>query len=54
MGERIVMAMYAALRATLVYGEAPELSTRALEFPRLRRRVAVRSLRVPQGPVDLR
>jgi hypothetical protein len=34
---RIAVALFAAIRAALIYGEASRLTTQPLELPRLRR-----------------
>jgi hypothetical protein len=36
MAVRIAVALFTALRAVLVYGEATDLATRPIELPRLR------------------
>ncbi len=36
MAVRIALALFTALRAVLIYGEATQLTTRRIELPRLR------------------
>ena len=36
MAVRIAVALFTALRAVLIYGEATQLATRPIELPRLR------------------